>query len=90
MIVRSENLNQICCDFCPASFADVASDADFRDMVTAAKAAGWQVRPVKPKPGQRDTTDLFGATPRVAGKQADQPFTHACPACANPRPAGLF
>lgn len=90
MIERSDDLNQICCDTCPASYPNTYADEDFGAMVSDAKAVGWLVRPVRPDPGRRDTSDLFGSAPRVAGNTKPQHFTHTCPACAAPKDRRLL
>lgn len=79
---------QICCDTCPASYPNTYEAADFTVMVADAKAGGWIIRKAQPKADIRDTSDLFGSAPRIAGKPArEEPYTHTCPACANPMPA---
>lgn len=60
-------------------------------MIADAKTAGWAIRKTALKRPDKDTTDLFGAAPRVAGGKADEPYTHTCPSCASPnRDGGLF
>jgi hypothetical protein len=87
-IERHEGRQQIVCDSCPASFPETYADADFRIMVAEAKAKGWRISQALPEADRRDTSDLFGAPPRVAGKEK-QPYTHACPACCGkPQPQG--
>lgn len=81
MIEQHEGRIQICCDTCPASMPEAFLVDSFREMVEAAKKAGWLVRPVKPRPAEEDTATLFGRAPRVAGKPQPK-FTHTCPACA--------
>lgn len=88
MIERHEGRQQIVCDSCPAAFPETYADADFRIMIADAKAKGWRINQVKPDANPRDTSDLFGAAPRVAGKER-QPYTHTCPACrSKPQPQG--
>jgi len=81
-IANHEGRSQICCDTCPAGLP-LRDPETFPAMVERAKAVGWQVQKVQPKP-DKSTSDLFGAKPRIAGK-ADQPFTHTCPSCAKPQ-----
>jgi hypothetical protein len=81
VIERSDNLNQVCCDTCPASYPNTYADEDFGTMIADAKAAGWLVRPARPDADRRDTSDLFGAAPRVAGNAKPQRYMHFCPAC---------
>jgi len=81
MIERSDDLNQVCCDTCPASYPNTYADEDFGTMIADAKAAGWLVRPARPDADRRDTSDLFGAKPRLAGNAKPHRFTHTCPAC---------
>lgn len=80
-IVTEDGRQQICCDNCPASYPNTYAGDDFRVMIADAKAAGWSIRPVQQKPPGKDTSDLFGAPPRVAGGQASDKWTHACPVC---------
>lgn len=87
MIARHGSRMQVCCDACPASYPNTYEAEDFGVMVADAKAAGWVIRKATPKADTRDTADLFGSAPRVAGKSArDEPYTHTCPSCANPLP----
>lgn len=89
MIERHETRQQIVCDTCPASFPQSYAEDDFAVMVADVKAAGWAIRKRQPDATPRDTSDLFGAAPRVAGKEKQQPYTHACPTCrAKPQPQG--
>lgn len=81
MIERHEGRQQIVCDTCPASFPETYADADFAIMVADVKAAGWSIRKALPEAAPRDTADLFGKAPHVAGKAEPQPYTHTCPAC---------
>lgn len=85
MIARHETRLQICCDRCPASYPNTYEAEDFRVMIADAKTAGWKIAMAPlPKPA-RDTSDLFGAAPRIAGKasaEPEQPYTHTCPDCA--------
>lgn len=86
-IVRHGARLQICCDSCPASYPNTYEAEDFGVMVADAKTAGWIIRKAAPKADDRDTSDLFGGAPRIAGKAArEEPFTHTCPACARPLP----
>lgn len=82
-ISRHNNLNQVCCDTCPASYPNTYADEDWGVMISDAKTAGWIIRPVKPASG-RDTSDLFGKPPRVAGASNSERWSHTCPACTNP------
>lgn len=82
MIERHESLNQVCCDTCPASYPNTYADEDWSVMIADAKTAGWMIRPARPDADKRDTTDLFGTTPRVAGSTKAQRYSHTCPACA--------
>lgn len=87
-IARHGSRMQVCCDSCPASYPNAYEAEDFAVMIADAKTAGWIVRKAPPRGAGRDTSDLFGAAPRIAGKPARaEPFTHTCPACANPLPA---
>lgn len=79
-IARHNGRMQVCCDNCPASYPNTYVQADFAVMVADAKAAGWTIRKVIPADA-RDTSDLFGSAPRIAGTRAD-PFTHICPDCS--------
>lgn len=88
MIERSDNLNQICCDTCPTSYPNTYADADFGAMISDAKAAGWLVRPARLDADRRDTSDLFGTAPRVAGNAKPQRFTHTCPTCRQGKAEG--
>lgn len=91
MIERADNLNQVCCDTCPASYPNTYADEDFGAMIADAKTAGWMIRPVRPEPDKHDTTDLFGSAPRVAGSAKAQRYAHTCPSCARPaQTQGLF
>lgn len=81
-IERADGLNQVCCDTCPASYPNTYADEDFSTMIADAKTAGWLIRPGKPDADKRDTTDLFGKAPRIAGNQPKpQRFMHFCPGC---------
>ena len=87
-IARHDGQLQICCDSCPASYPNSYAAEDFGVMVSDAKAAGWVIRKAQQKGDARDTSDLFGRAPRIAGKPArEEPFAHTCPACARPLPA---
>lgn len=87
MIVRHDGKLQVCCDTCPASYPNTYAAEDFNVMILDARAAGWSIRKAQPKGPYRDTSDLFGTAPRVAGKpQRAEPYTHTCPACTNPLP----
>lgn len=86
-ITRHGSRLQVCCDSCPASYPNTYEVGDWFVMIADAKTAGWIIRKATPKADARDTTDLFGAPPRIAGKPSrDEPYTHTCPACANPLP----
>ncbi len=82
-IARHKNLNQVCCDSCPASYPNTYADEDWGVMISDAKTAGWIIRPVRPAAG-RDTSDLFGRPPRIAGAAKAERWSHTCPNCANP------
>ncbi len=90
-IIRHGSRLQVACDTCPASYPNTYEAEDFGVMVADAKTAGWIIRKAGPKRDERDTSDLFGSAPRIAGRKADEPYTHSCPDCAAPmqRP-GLF
>jgi hypothetical protein len=90
MIERVDGRNQVCCDTCPASYPNTYADEDFAVMVSDAKTAGWLIRPAKPKVEAKDTSDLFGSKPRIAGNAKPQPYTHTCPACQQPEDRRLF
>lgn len=79
MIERDGNHLQIVCDTCPASFPSARVE-DFRAMIADAKAAGWVITQARPA-DDRDTAELFGAAPRIAGNAKKQPYTHSCPDC---------
>lgn len=81
MIERHEGRQQIVCDTCPAAYQNTYADEDFAVMVSDAKTAGWSICKALPAANPRDTADLFGRAPRVAGKAAPQPYTHTCPTC---------
>lgn len=86
-IARSGARLQVCCDACPASYPNTYEAGDFSVMILDARAAGWIIRKAMPKAGDRDTSDLFGSAPRIAGKPArEEPYTHTCPSCARPLP----
>jgi hypothetical protein len=89
-IARHDGRLQVCCDACPSSYPNTYAAEDFPVMIADAKAAGWIVRPAGPQRDSRDTSDLFGSAPRVAGRTPPDRFTHTCPACASPAPATLF
>ena len=91
-IARVDGRMQVCCDTCPASYPNTYAAEDFSVMISDAKTAGWAIRKTGPERDDRDTSDLFGKPPRVAGKQQRQePYTHTCPACLNPiDDKGLF
>lgn len=80
-IARHGDRRQVCCDTCPASYPNKYAAEDFGVMIADAKTAGWLIRKAAPKRRDNDTTDLFGAAPRVAGSRAEDPFTHTCPNC---------
>lgn len=87
MIARHGSRMQVCCDACPASYPNTYEVENFSVMIADARAAGWVIRKAAPKGDARDTADLFGKAPRVAGKAArEEPYTHTCHACARPLP----
>lgn len=86
-IARHTSRMQVCCDTCPASYPNTYEAADFTAMIADAKSAGWVIRKARAAGEGNDTSDLFGAEPRVAGKPSREDlFTHTCPACARPLP----
>jgi hypothetical protein len=81
-IERDGKAMQICCDSCPASFPETFEADAFREMIAAAKSAGWRIEKRKAATGRdRDTTDLFGKPPQIATDKAPEPYTHTCPSC---------
>lgn len=85
MIARDEGRMQVCCDSCPASYPNTYAEEDFAVMIQDAKAAGWSIRKAIPDGApEKDTTDLFGSAPKIAGRKSD-PYTHTCPACQEQR-----
>jgi hypothetical protein len=85
-ITRHDQRMQITCDACPAAYPNTYAEEDFRVMVADAKAAGWIVRkiPAAAVAGRdRDTSDLFGKPPCIAGGAKAEPYTHTCPQCAS-------
>lgn len=87
-IARHDTRLQVCCDSCPASYPNTYAVEDFNVMVADAKTAGWIIRRAGPRRDDGDTSDLFGKPPRVAGARREEPYTHTCPACADPIPTG--
>lgn len=87
-IARLNGLNQVNCDSCPASYPNTYAAEDWKVMIADAKTAGWINRKAGPHRDPSDTSDLFGTAPRIASARRDEPYTHTCPDCANPRPAG--
>lgn len=86
-IARHGSRRQVICDSCGDNYPNTYEQEDWEVMVADAKAAGWIIRKAMPKARSRDTSDLFGAAPRIAGKPArEEPFTHTCPACDKPLP----
>lgn len=82
-IERDGKAMQICCDTCPASFPDNFDADAFREMIAAAKAAGWRIEKRNlATTRDRDTTDLFGKPPQIAAGKAVETYTHTCPSCA--------
>lgn len=83
-ITREDGRMQICCDSCPASYPNTYAADDFDVMVADARTAGWTIRRAPVDPGRdRDTSDLFGAKPRLARQSPRrEPYTHTCPSCA--------
>lgn len=87
-IARHDGWLQVCCDSCPASYPNTYAAEDFAVMVADAKAAGWRVVR-RQLPAEPDTAGLFGRAPRIAGlRRQPEPYTHTCPACLAPAPAG--
>lgn len=80
-IARDGNRNQVTCDTCPASYPNTYAAEDWSVMIADAKAAGWSIRKAMPAAFDRDTSDLFGAPPRIAGNDKSQTHVHTCPAC---------
>lgn len=78
MIERDGDRQQIVCDTCPAAFSPYPAE-DFRVMIADAKATGWVITQARP---DRDTAELFGSAPRIAGNAKKQPYTHSCPDCS--------
>lgn len=90
-IARHGTRTQVCCDSCPASYPNTYAAEDFNVMIADARTAGWQIRKATPPRDERDTSDLFGSTPRIAGSAPQEPYTHTCPACLHPiDTGGLF
>lgn len=90
-IVRHGDLLQVCCDTCPASYPNKYLAEDFGVMIADAKTAGWIIRKITPKRPDKDTSDLFGTAPRVAGSKDEERFTHTCPGCKSSHlDRGLF
>lgn len=86
MIIRHEGRNQVACDTCPASYPNTYAAEDWSVMIADARTAGWRIQKAKPRRLDRDTSDLFGTAPRVAGAKPEEPYSHTCPACLNPLP----
>lgn len=87
-IARHDGRTQLCCDACPAALPDTYPPDDFAEMIHDAREAGWRIEKRMPK--AKDTTDLFGRAPRIAGPR-EEPYTHICPACARrPNPQGAL
>lgn len=81
-IARHDGRLQVCCDTCPAAYPNTYAADDFAVMTSDAKAAGWSIRKLT-LPPRRDTSDLFGAAPRIAGSaKRHEPYAHTCPDCA--------
>ena len=90
-IERKNGKLQVCCDTCPATYPNTYAAEDFAVMIAAAKTGGWIIQKAGPASADASTEDLFGSTPRIAGKPAAERFTHTCPSCANPiETGGLF
>ena len=90
-IARHGDRQQVCCDTCPASYPNKYLAEDFGVMIADAKTAGWIIRKTAPKRPDKDTSDLFGTAPRIAGGKLEDPFTHTCPDCSAPqRTEGLL
>lgn len=83
-IERHENRLQVCCDTCPASYPNTYAAEDFDVMISDARTGGWRISraPVEAS-SKGDTADLFGNSPRIAGKASEhqQRFIHTCPNC---------
>lgn len=81
-IARHSGRLQVCCDTCPASYPNTYAAEDFAVMISDAKTGGWEIRKLT-LPPRRDTSDLFGAAPRIAGNaKRQEPYAHTCPDCA--------
>lgn len=91
-IARLNGRMQVCCDTCPASYPNTYEADAFDVMIADARTAGWSIRKAPATKPDRDTSDLFGRAPRIAGAAAKKPdpFIHACPTCAAPARPGLF
>lgn len=90
-IARLNGRMQLCCDSCPASYPNAYAADEFDVMIADAKTAGWSIRKARQAASERDTTDLFGGKPRVAGAKRHDPYVHSCPSCVAPtESAGLF
>lgn len=88
-IARHHGRMQIVCDHCPASYPNTYAAEDFAAMIADANAAGWIIRKRQVDPSRdRDTSDLFGKTPRIAGGKKPEPYTHTCPSCAHEQQRG--
>ncbi len=86
MIERLHGRQQIVCDSCPASQPRTYGDDEFDVMVSDAKAAGWIITKPRPADRDRDTRDLFNATPRIAGGKPASLWLHTCPDCLSAAP----
>lgn len=80
-IARHGDRLQVCCDTCPASYPNKYTVEDFSVMIADAKTAGWIIRKAAPRRPDKDTSDLFGTAPHVAGSTAEKLFTHTCSSC---------
>ncbi|QPC87386.1 hypothetical protein GA830_12030 [Mesorhizobium sp. NBSH29] len=87
-IAHHENRNQVTCDTCPASYPNTYAADDWSAMIADAKVAGWSIRKTMPAALDRDTSDLFGAAPRMAGSDKPQTHIHTCPDCAKAQQKG--
>ncbi|MHB2265004.1 DUF7666 domain-containing protein [Aliihoeflea sp. PC F10.4] len=87
MIERHGGRQQVICDTCPASYPNTYADEDFRVMIADAKTTGWRITKVVADASRgKDTADLFGSAPRIAGPTKPQDYSHKCPNCQHAQP----